>query len=198
MVLIAHKSTEDVAAAMAGVIAGYEPHISMLLKPININMIQRFSDTDIIALDGASINWVTSPTLIPGRSLFLGEGYTADPSSPANKKYIDIVRTMDDVVFRIKATLIQAIGSFRVSRAGLRGIVTLVQSVLSPLVAAQVIEGFQVYIPLLVLLDKDPSTLSATEEEQIRTHRADRNVDLAISVVYAGAIHRLHIILTFK
>ena len=37
MFLVAHKSTDDAAAAAAGVIAGYEPHISMLLKPIKIN-----------------------------------------------------------------------------------------------------------------------------------------------------------------
>ena len=97
---------------------------------------------------------MTSPVLIPGQSLFLGEGYTADPSQ--NKKYINIVRTIDDINFRIKAELIQAIGNFRVSRSGLRGIVTLVQAVLSPQVAADVIEDFSIYIPLLVLLDKDP------------------------------------------
>src|SRR5450755_312323 len=101
MFLVAHTSAEDAAAATAGVIAGYEPQISMLLKPIKINMTQLFSDADIDTFDGAFINWVTSPVLIPGQSLFLGEGYTANPSQ--NKKYIDIVRTIDDVNFRIKA-----------------------------------------------------------------------------------------------
>ena len=197
MFLVAHKSTEDAAAATAGVIAGYEPHISMLLKPIRINQTDRFSDTEITTLDAAFINWIASPVLFPGHGTFLGEGYTANPSQ-GNKKYIDVVRTIDDINFRIKAELIQAIGNFRVSRSGLRAIVTLVQSVLAPLVAQGVIEDYAIYIPLLVLLDKDPTTLTASDLAQIQQHQADRSVDMTVTVVYAGAIHRLHINLIFK
>jgi hypothetical protein len=196
MFLIAHTSAEDAGAAAAGVIAGYEPQISMLLKPIKINMPRLFSDSEIDTFDRNSINWITSPVLIPGQSLFLGEGYTADPSQ--NKKYIDIVRTIDDINFRIKAELMQAIGNYRVSRPGLRGIVTLVQAVLSPQVAAEVIEDFSVHIPLLVLLDKDPATLSAAELTEIQQAQASRSVDMTVAITYAGAIHRLHIDLVFK
>lgn len=46
-------------------------------------MTRLFPDADIDKFDGASINWVTSPVLIPGQSLFLSEGYTADPSHRA-------------------------------------------------------------------------------------------------------------------
>jgi hypothetical protein len=196
MVFIAHKSTDDAAAALAGVIGGLEPQVSILLKSIKVNMTDTFADADIDKFDVASINWITSPVLIPGHALFMGEGYTADPSQ--NKKYIDIVRVIDDVNFRIKATLIQAIGNFRVSRSGLRAIVTLVQSILSPLQTQAVIEGYQIYIPLLVLLDKDPNTLTAAEAQQIQQHQADRSVDMVVTVEYAGAIHRLHISLVFK
>lgn len=197
MFLVASKTSEDdVAAAAAGVIAGYEPQVSMLLKPIRISMTGAFTDEDISTLDGKSVNWITSPTLIPGQSLFLGEGYTANPS--ADKKYIDVVRTLDDVNFRIKATLIQAIGDLRVSRSGLRSIVTLVQSVLSPLVAQEVIEDYSVHIPLLVLLDRDQATLSGDEAQQIADRRRSRVVDMTVSVVYAGSIHRLSIELVFK
>lgn len=196
MFLIAHTSAEDAGAATAGVIAGYEPQISMLLKPIKINMTRLFSDADIDTFDGAFINWVTSPVLIPGQALFLGEGYTADPSQ--NKKYIDIVRTIDDINFQIKAELIQAIGNFRIDRPGLNGIVTLVQAVLSPLVAADVIEDFTIYIPVLVLLDKDPTALSAAELTEIQQAQANRSIDMVVTVVYAGAIHRLHIDLVFQ
>ncbi|MGA5823982.1 hypothetical protein ACPC54_39820 [Kitasatospora sp. NPDC094028] len=195
MVLVAHKSDDDVAAAMAGVIAGYRPHISLLLKPINIRMTELFSDPDIDVLDAGLVNWITSPVLLPGQALYLGEGYTSDSSH--DKKYIDIVRTIDDVNFRIKAALIEAIGNLRISRVGLRSIVTIVQSVLSPLVSQGVIEGFNVVIPLLVLLDRDPASLSPAETQEIATARADRTVDMTIEVVYAGAIHRLTINLDF-
>jgi hypothetical protein len=195
MFLIAHTSDEDAGAAAAGVIAGYPSQVSMLLKPIAIKMTRLFSDTEIDTFDGASINWVASPVLIPGQALFLGEGYTADPSH--SKKYLDIVRTIDAVNFLIKAELIQAIGDYRVNRAGLRGIVTLVQAVLSPQVP-DVIDDFSIHIPLLALLDKDPATLSAAEQTQIQNAQASRTVDLAVTVTYAGAIHRLHIDLVFK
>jgi hypothetical protein len=37
MIYVAHKSDEDAAAAVAGTIAGYPPHISSLLKQVKIN-----------------------------------------------------------------------------------------------------------------------------------------------------------------
>jgi hypothetical protein len=46
MVMVAHKSTEDAAAAVAGTIAGYEPDISLLLKPVSISMEGLFSDQE--------------------------------------------------------------------------------------------------------------------------------------------------------
>lgn len=195
MVLVAHKSSEDVAAATAGVIAGYRPHISMLLKPISIAMTGTFSDSDIDVYDRNLVNWITSPVLLPGQALYLGEGYTADASR--DKKYIDIVRTLDDVNFQIKATLIDAIGDLRISRVGLRTVVTLVQSVLSPLVAQQVIEDFSIVVPLLTLFDKEPADLAPAEAQQIKQARARRSVDMTVQVVYAGAIHRLKIDLVF-
>ncbi|MFI2206800.1 hypothetical protein ACH47Z_40025 [Streptomyces sp. NPDC020192] len=196
MVLIAHKSNDDVAAALAGVIAGYEPHISLLLKPISIAMTDVFSDTEIDGLNDVLVNWVTRPVLLPGQALYLGEGYTSDASH--DKKYVDIVRTLDDINFRIKAALIEVIGNLRTSRVGLRAVETIVQSVLAPLVARQVIEDFSIVIPLLTLLDKDPADLSAAEAQEISDARASRLVDMTVQVVYAGAIHRLKIDLVLK
>jgi hypothetical protein len=183
MVYVAHRATEDAGAAVAGVIAGYEPHISMLLKPVSI-------------ADQAGVNWLTDPVLFPGRGMYMGEGYTGNIGG--TKKYIDIVRTLDAISFEIKANLIEAIGNFRVSRSGLRSIVTIVRAVLSPMQAREVIENYVVHIPLLVLLDKDPASLSDDEIKQIDKAQADRRVDMVVTVDYAGAIHRLRIDLVFK
>ncbi|MEV7119320.1 hypothetical protein [Kitasatospora griseola] len=196
MVLIAHKSPDDVAAALAGVIAGCEPHISLLLKPISVAMPDVFSDNEIDAFDQVGVNWITRPVLLPGQALYLGEGYTSDWSH--DKKYVDIVRVLDDINFRIKAALIPALGNVRLSRVGLRAVETVVQAVLAPLMARQVIDGFGVVIPLLTLLDKDPADLTAVEAEEISTARATRSVDMSVEVVYAGAIHRLTIDLVLK
>ncbi|WP_051804859.1 hypothetical protein [Streptomyces griseus] len=196
MVLVAHKSDEDAAAAVAGVIAGHEPHVSLLLKPLSIEMPQLFTAEEIQKYYDNSINWVTSPVLLPGHGLYLGEGLTASPSG--NKKYIDIVRTLDDIGFRVKAALIEAVGDVRIDRPGLRTVVTLVQSVLSPLVSRGVIESYVIHIPLLVLLERDRATLGPEEIEQIGAGRSGRNVDMEVSVVYAGVIHQIAVKLVLK
>ena len=101
----------------------------------------------------ARVNWLTDPSLIPGKGLFMGEGYTLGADIP----YIDIIRTIDDISFRLKAQLIRSIGDLRVSRSGLRALVSQMTAVLEPLKQREVIEGYDVFLPLLVLLDKDPA-----------------------------------------
>jgi hypothetical protein len=194
MVMVAHKSTEDAAAAVAGTIAGYEPHISLLLKQVSLGMDQLFSDAEIDAFNTARVNWLTDPSLLPGKGLFMGEGYTLGTDMP----YIDIVRTIDDVSFRLKAQLIRSIGNLRVSRSGLRTLVSQMTAVLEPLKQREVIDSYIVFLPLLVLLDKDPASLTDVELQQIHNVRASRTVDAIVTVEYAGAIHRLNISLIFQ
>jgi hypothetical protein len=193
MVMVAHKSDEDAAAAFAGTIAGYEPHISILLKQVKIGMDTLFTDSEIDAFNNARVNWLTDPTLLPGKGLFAGEGYTLGADIP----YIDIVRTIDDVSFRLKASLIRSIGDLRVSRSGLRALVSQMTAVLEPLKQREVIESYDVFLPLLVLLDKPPATLTDAELQQINNAQNERTVQAIVSVDYAGAIHRLNITLKF-
>ena len=203
MVYLAHKSDEDAAAALAGVIAGYEPHISILLKPVNITS-DDFTPTEIAAINGTEtftsgpagngVNWLVDPALIPGHGIYMGEGYTGNPGG---KKYIDIVRTIDDVSFRLKAQLIKTIGTLRISRSGLRALEGQMEAVLQPLVQNEVIEGFTITIPLKTLLDKDPNTLTPAELNQINNAQNQRVVEVLVAVDYAGAIHRLSITLKF-
>ncbi len=194
MVMVAHKSDEDVASAVAGVIGGYQPHISLLLKQVQIDMGDLFSDSEIDAFNTARVNWLTDPTLIPGKGLFMGEGYTLGADQP----YIDIVRVIDDISFRLKATLISSIGNLRISRAGLRVLTGEMSAVLEPLRQDEVIDQYDVFLPLLVLLDKQPSDLTDTELQEIHDARVARTVQAIISVKYAGAIHRLNITLKFE
>ncbi|GHE97703.1 hypothetical protein [Streptomyces fumanus] len=203
MVYLAHKSDQDAAAALAGVIAGYEPHISMLLKPVNITSAP-LTPAEIATINGTEtfgsgpagngVNWLVDPVLIPGHGTYLGEGYTGDPGG---KKYIDIVRTVDDVSFRLKAQLIKTIGTLRVSRTGLRTLEARMEAVLQPLVQSEVIEGFEITSPLKALLDKDPNTLTEAERARIDDAQAQRVVEVLVSVDYAGAVHRLSITLKF-
>jgi hypothetical protein len=125
----------------------------------------------------------------------MGEGYTG---SPGGKKFIDIVREVDDASFRLKAQLIKTIGNVRISRSGLRALIAQMEAVLIPLVDAEVLEGFELVVPLLTLLDKDPATLTAAEAAQINAAHANRLVQVLAAVEYAGAIHRISITLKFE
>jgi hypothetical protein len=208
MIYIAHKSDQDAAAAVAGTIAGYPPHVSMLLKRVVITS-QPFTSAEIDTINGQEVafqippkgpagkgvNWLVDPDLIPGPGMYLGEGYTGDP---AGKKFIDIVRTIDDVSFQLKARLIRAIGSVRISRSGLRALIVQLEAVLDPLVQGEVIESYTITIPVLNLLDKDPATLSDSQLQAIKKAQDERLVQVLIAVDYAGAIHRLEITLKFE
>jgi hypothetical protein len=206
MVYIAHQSDQDAAAAVAGTIAGYPPHISLLLKQVKIDS-PSFSASDIDNINGVEtfdsgptgkgINWLTSPSLIPGHGVYLGEGYTGG-SGPGQKKFIDVTRTVDDVSFRLKAQLIKTIGNLRISRSGLRALIAQMEAILDPLVVAEVLDSFQIVVPLLALLDKDPATLTATEEQEIKNARDNRLVQILAVVEYAGAVHRIAITLKFE
>lgn len=205
MVYVAHKSDQDAAAAVAGTIAGYDPHISMLLKPVAITT-GAFTSAEINTINGVEgnfdtppqgqgVNWLVDPDLIPGRGTYLGEGYTGDPGG---KKFIDIVRTVDDVSFRLKARLIKSIGNVRISRSGLRALTVQMEAVLDPLVQNGVIESYEITIPVLGLLDRDPTSLSAAQAQAIKDAQDTRIVQVLVAVDYAGAIHRLAISLKFE
>lgn len=193
MVIVAHKADDDAAAAVAGTIAGYEPHISVLLKPVTASMNSLFSDSEIQGFDTARVNWLTDPVLIPGRGLFMGEGYTLGSGAP----YIDIVRTVDDISFRLKAALIRSIGDVRITRSGLRTLASQMSAVLQPLQDRGVIESYDIFMSLQPLLDKEPATLTPVELQRIADAQNSRILDAIVSVDYAGAIHRLNITLRF-
>ena len=194
MTMIAHHSTADAAAATAGVIAGYAPHISLLLKPIALDMDRVFSDAEIDAFNNARVNWVTRTPLLPGAGFYLGEGYTLGADQP----YIDIVRTIDEISFDLKAALIRSIGVLRITRSGLRTLVSEMSAVLQPLQDDGVIDSYIVLFPLLTLFDKDPTTLTDVELQEIHNAQASRTVASIVTIEYAGAIHRLNITLKFE
>ncbi|MGV0777980.1 hypothetical protein [Mycolicibacterium elephantis] len=202
LVFVAHKSDEDVAAAVAGTIAGYEPHVSMLFKPVAVSS-GAFTSAEIGELNGSEtftsgpagrgVNWLVDPPLIPGQAVYLGEGYTGNPGG---KKYIDIVRTIDNVTFLLKARLIRSIGNVRISRSGLRNLGGQIEAVLEPLIRQGVIEGYTIFIPVLTLLDKPVRT--PAEDQQINNAQSERVVEVLVAVDYAGAIHRMALTLKFE
>ncbi|MFF0492159.1 hypothetical protein ACFYTQ_24275 [Nocardia sp. NPDC004068] len=208
MVYVAHQSDEDAAAAVAGTIAGYPPYTSMVLKQVAISSAP-FTAAQIDKLNGGEdeknpippgiagrgVVWLTKPALIPGGGVYLGEGYTGKVDG---LKFIDVQRTIDDVSFRLKARLIGSIGNLRISRSGLRALIVQMEAVLEPLVAGGVLEGYEVTIPVLNLLDADPATLSQTQLRAVQDAHSSRIAQVLVSVEYAGAMHRININLKFN
>jgi len=206
MVYIAHRSDDDAAAAVAGTIAGYEPAVSLVLKPVNLRT-DLFTPTQIQTINGAvedrttgptgaGVNWLTHPTLIPGSGVYMGEGYTGNPGG--GKKFIDIVRVIDDVSFKLKAQLIATIGTLRISRAGLRTLISQMQVVLIPMVDSGILDDFQIHVPLLTILDKPETARTPEEQAAITQAHAQRLVQVVAAVSYAAAIHRISIDLVFS
>lgn len=205
MSLIAHKSDDDVAAAVAGLIARHKPWISLTMKPVGgIGQSESFSDSEIaIWLDPEAqgitqprVNPIIDPEFLAGSGLVMGESYTTDGTG--QRLYIDIVRSIDDLAFRLKAHLTNpnVIGNMRINRTGLTGLRTLLVALLDSRVATGEIDGYQIDIPLLGILKKDPSQRTPAETQQINTVQNSRRLDLSVSVDYAGAIH--YLIVTLK
>jgi hypothetical protein len=115
MILIAARGaapTTDVASAAMAAIAGFEPQVSMVLKKVRgvaMPLASQFSPSEIKLLSEAGINPIIDPSLIEGTSLHFADGltYTTD----ADLLFIDIVRVLDDIEFRLKAGLIGMVGT---------------------------------------------------------------------------------------
>jgi hypothetical protein len=200
MVLVAHKSRDDAAAAVAGCIARYDPWISLTMKEvIGISQAASFTDSELaVWLDPEAQGIVQprvvpigDPEFLPGAGLVLGESFTADGTG--QRQYIDIVRSIDDLAFRLKAQLTNpnVIGTMRINRPGLTGLRTIVAALLDGRVAAGEIDGYTIDLPLLTILQKDPAQRSAEETQQINDVQNSRRLEFSVSVDYSGSIHFL-------
>lgn len=200
MVLIAARGTDgDAAVAAMAAIAGYSPEVSVVLKRISgitIPTGSRYSPSEIKGLSEASIIPIIHPSLIVGDSLHFGEGRTF--TTDADLLYIDIVRVLDQIDFELKAGLIGAIGSARITKVGMTLVKLRVDGILQPLVADAVIADYSVDIPVLDILNRPESTWTPGDQTVVQTARANRAVDMFVSITYGPAVHHLHVTLAPK
>ena len=206
MVFVAANSPDDIAAAAAGVIAGVDPWVSLILKPVSgIGINGDLSDAAVQTYLAPDQSNLTQPHVIPivhpdflaGSGPVMGEGFTADGTG--QRLYIDIVRTIDDIAFRLKAALTspQVIGTLRINRPGLRVLASIVRATLNARVAAGEIDAFAVDIPIQALTELDPASLSADQQQQLQQVQNTRSLAFNISATYSGAIHQLMVTLKF-
>ncbi len=200
MIMVAARgATQDVATAAMAAIAGYEPQVSVVLKPINGIQIpngSQYSPSEIMGLAQEGIIPIIDPSLIVGDSLHFGDGRTF--SGNATVAYIDFVRVIDDIEFRLKAGLIGAIGDSRITKEGMTSLKVRLEGILGPLQRRAVIDDFQVDIPVLTILSMPESARNTTDNAILVTARQDRNVEVVVTVKYGPAVHRLGVRLVVK
>lgn len=200
MVLVAARgAVEDVATAAMAAMAGFEPHISMVLKKVRgvtMPLDKQYSPSEIKGLSEQNINPIIDPALIVGESLHFAEGRTF--TTDADLLFIDIVRVLDDIEFRLKAGLIGLAGDARITKQGLTRIRVRMDEILSPLKQREVIADYSVDIPALNILNLPESAWSPADRSVVVTARANRTVDMYVSVTYGPAVHRLKVTLAPK
>jgi hypothetical protein len=201
MVVVAGRAVNDAlapdfATAAMSAIAGYPPHISPVLKQVrgvSIPKELQFRPVEILQLSEEGIIPIIDPELIPGDGLFLAEGtlFTSDATRP----YVDIVRVLDDIEFRLRAGLIGTIGDARITKPGLTLLKSDAEGIIGVLKRQEVIDDFTISIPILDLLGMPASARTPTDDNLINSARASRSVDMTIAVVYGPQIHHLGITL---
>jgi hypothetical protein len=199
IIIAARGATVDVAAAAAGAIAGYAPHISVVLKPVREVTMPRgsqYTPTEIKGLSREGVIPLIDPVLLPGDGLYFAEGraFTSD----ANLPYIDLVRTLDDIEFRLKAGLIGTVGDARITKEGLVSLKARVEGILGPLKRRAVIDNYEVSIEVLNILNLPEANWTAADRAIVENARAIRTVDLGVTVWYGPAIHLLNVTLETK
>jgi hypothetical protein len=199
MLVAARGGTGDVATAAMAAAAALKPHVSLLLKKVRgvaMPLESQYSGTEIKQLSEANIIPIIDPTLVPGPGLHFGEGraFTTDET----RLYIDTVRTLDNIEFRLKAGLIGLIGDARITKSGMVRLKTRIEGILEPLLRAEVIAGFEVIIPVLDILSVPESTWTAGDRTVVETARANRTVDLEVVVTLGPNVHRLQVKVVMK
>lgn len=199
IVIAARGAVNDAATAAMSAIAGFEPHISMVLKrvrDIKMPVQSQFGPSEIKGLSEAGFVPLIDPALIVGEGLHMAEGRTFTTDN--DLLFIDMVRTLDDIDFRLKAGLIGLVGDARITKSGMTALQVRVESILGPLKRRNVITDFSVDIPVLNVLNLPEATWTATDKAIVFEARSNRIVDLIVTVIYGPAVHRLKVTLAPK
>jgi hypothetical protein len=199
IVVAARGATGDAATAAMAAMAGFQPQVSMVLKRIrgvSIPVGNQYGPSEIRGLAEQNIDPIIDPDLIPGEGLHFAEGrcFTTDESL----LFIDLVRVLDDIEFRLKAGLIGAVGDARITKFGMTNLKTRIEGILGPLQQAGVITDFSIEIPVLTILALPESARSATDTAILTTARSERTVDVVVTVTYGPSVHRLKLTLKPK
>lgn len=199
VMLAARGASGDVATAAMAAVAGLPVHHSIVLKKIRgvtMPVGKQYSPSEIKSLSEANIIPVIDPALITGESLHFADGrlFTTD----ASLLHVDLIRTLDQIEFELRAGLIGLIGDARITKPGMTLLKTQVDGILGPLLRAAVIDAYQVQIPALDILSIPEAARTITDNSILTNARANRTVDLVVTITYGPAVSRLLVTLVAK
>jgi hypothetical protein len=190
------NATADAASAAMGAIAGYQPAVSAVLKQVRgftMPVTSQYAPAEVTGLSQEGVIPLIDPALIPGTGLYFADGGTW--SSDATRNYIDIVRVLDDVEFKLRAGLIGSIGDSRITKAGLTQVLVRTEGILGPLQQTAEIDDFSVSIPVLDILSIPESARTPADDNEVTTARGTRRVSMLVTIVLGPQIHQLDITL---
>ncbi len=194
MVLVAARgATGDPAVAAMASMAGYPPHASLVLKPVrglSIPLESQYGPSEITELSEAGINPIIDPALVVGEGLHFAEARTF---GGAPLLYVDLVRVLDDIEFRLKAGLVGLVGDARITKAGMMRLKGSIRGILGPLERDAVIDGFAVQIPVLDILSIPTEARTDTDNAVVREAREARQVEALVAITYGPAVHRIRV-----
>ncbi len=198
---IAHNTTSDVAAAVAGLLAGLDPWDSPVMKPLSgiSTPSADFTTTQFSLMDAANINPIFDPLYFAGTSLVLKSGYTL--GTRAGGIYlVDVRRAIDDIVYKLKTGLTSpaVIGNLRINKSGMASLRNHINSIMQAAVNLGEIDSFAVNIPVATALAVDQNARTPTQATIITTARTNRAVDVTVAIEYSGAIHTLNMTVAFS
>lgn len=102
MILVAHNSPDDAAAAFAGVLSGLRVFDDPILAPVNIDYSGTFTDNDHLAFLQSQVVCIDR---YYSNELGLRALRNFTLSGTSDRKYIDFVRTYQDLMWRLISTL---------------------------------------------------------------------------------------------
>jgi len=182
----------DFASAAMAAIAGLEPQVSPVLKQVRGTPIPKelqFSPSEIKELALEGVIPIIDPELISGEGQYMADGvlFTGD----TNRPYVDIVRVLDDIEFKLRAGLIGTIGDARITRPGLTLIKSVAEGILGVLQRRAVIDSFTVTIPILEILSLPDNARTSADNDEINKARTTRQIDMVATVVYGPQVHQI-------
>jgi len=183
MILVAHNSSDDAAAAFAGVLSGMRVFDDPILAPVNIDYTGTFTDNDHLAFQQ---NQVVCIDRYFSNELGLRALRNFTLSGTSDRKYIDFVRTYQDLMWRLISTLDSpnVIGKINYTSTGMANLRERIYSAFRiPIEIGEIVDLIGIDIPLEEIIETPYAQRDSADRIVLQLAKAQRRLD-NITVTY--------------